>query len=537
MTTSSEIGARVPRVQPRRRYARNAHAGRNTPQLPAPERVGPDRSPWLRRLLVGLDALALLIAWGLALLLPGISDTDLRGRLAPAIGISVIVTVASLFFASSQRLYLARVCVVRAEEKARLARVALFTFIAGLLACQLVGFDVSYLRLGVATVLTFLLMAGFRLGYHQYLRVSRARGRFARPILLVGANDEAVELSQLLVTHPEIGMQMVGVVGDRAAAAKLGIDLPYAGEIDDLDRIVDETGVSGVLIVSSALAPHQTRKAIRDLLERHVHVHLSTGLLGFDYRRVRALPLSHEPLFYVEPLSLARWQFWIKRVIDVIAASFGLVFAAPILLVAGIAIKLQDRGPVMFRQVRIGRDGRPFTFFKLRTMRVAAEQGLSEVHHRNERNGPLFKDVADPRRTRVGRVLEAASLDELPQLINVIRGDMSLVGPRPALPHEVAQFDDELLSRHRMRPGITGLWQVESRDNPSFQAYRRLDLFYVENWSISLDLAILFTTGQVVFTRALQRVFKRFSHAVVPPTEVPLVDPALVGDAVIAGEG
>jgi lipopolysaccharide/colanic/teichoic acid biosynthesis glycosyltransferase len=114
---------------------------------------------------------------------------------------------------------------------------------------------------------------------------------------------------------------------------------------------------------------------------------------------------------------------------------------------------------------------------------------------------------------------------------------MSLVGPRPALPHEVAQFDDELLSRHRMRPGITGLWQVESRDNPSFQAYRRLDLFYVENWSISLDLAILFTTGQVVFTRALQRVFNRFSHSVVPTGDVASADPALVGDAVIVGEG
>ncbi len=536
MTTSSEIGARVPRTQSRRRYAHAAHSGR-TPLLPAPERVGPDRSPWLRRLLVGLDALALMVAWCLALLLPGISDTDIGSRLLPAIGIALIVTVASLLFASSQRLYLARVCVVRAEEKARLARVALFTFLAGLLASQLVEFDVSYLRLAVATVLTFLLMAGFRLGYHQYLRVSRARGRFSRPILLVGTNDEAVELSQLLVTHPEIGMQMVGVVGDRSAAAKLGIDLPYMGEIDELDRIVQETGVSGVLIVSSALAPHQTRTAIRDLLEQHVHVHLSTGLMGFDYRRVRALPLSHEPLFYVEPLSLARWQFWFKRVLDVVAASFCLVVFSPVLLVAGIAIKLQDHGPVMFRQVRIGRDGKPFTFLKLRTMRVAAEQGLSEVHHRNERNGPLFKDVADPRRTRVGRVLEAASLDELPQLINVIRGDMSLVGPRPALPHEVAQFDDELLSRHRMRPGITGLWQVESRDNPSFQAYRRLDLFYVENWSISLDLAIIFTTGQVVFTRALQRVFKRFSHSVVPADGTPHTDTVLVGDTAIAGEG
>ena len=160
--------------------------------------------------------------------------------------------------------------------------------------------------------------------------------------------------------------------------------------------------------------------------------------------------------------------------------------------------------PAIFRQVRVGKDGQPFTLFKLRTMVPDAEQQLVDVTSVNQRaGGPLFKAKRDPRRTRVGRILEMTSLDELPQLLNVLRGDMSLVGPRPALPHEVAQFDDELLGRHRVQPGITGLWQVEARDKPDFEIYRRLDLFYVENWSIGLDLAIMFSTVCSVLGRVV----------------------------------
>jgi lipopolysaccharide/colanic/teichoic acid biosynthesis glycosyltransferase len=234
-------------------------------------------------------------------------------------------------------------------------------------------------------------------------------------------------------------------------------------------------------------------------------VHLSTGLKGIAYKRLRAAPLAHEPLFYLEPVSLSRWQLVVKRGLDIAVASVSLLFAAPVLALAAIAIKLDDRGPVFFRQRRVGRAGLIFEVLKLRTMVPDAEQRLGEVTADNQRrDGPLFKVTDDPRRTRVGRVLEATSLDELPQLINVLLGSMSLVGPRPALPDEVAKFDDELLERHSVRPGITGLWQVEARDNPSFEAYRRLDLFYVENWSVTLDLAVLFETFQAVIARLLR---------------------------------
>ena len=163
----------------------------------------------------------------------------------------------------------------------------------------------------------------------------------------------------------------------------------------------------------------------------------------------------------------------------------------------------RDGGPAIFRQTRVGLDGKPFTVLKLRTMVVDAEARLAEVMSQNERIAPLFKMENDPRFTRLGRFMDATSLNELPQLWNVLRGQMSLVGPRPALEHEVANFNDRLLLRHRVKPGITGLWQVESRDAPSFADYERCDVFYVENWSVRLDLMIIFQTLIEVGRRAV----------------------------------
>jgi lipopolysaccharide/colanic/teichoic acid biosynthesis glycosyltransferase len=158
---------------------------------------------------------------------------------------------------------------------------------------------------------------------------------------------------------------------------------------------------------------------------------------------------------------------------------------------------------VFFRQVRIARHGEPFTLLKLRTMEVDAEARLAELRHRNERHGPLFKVSGDPRITPIGAFLRSAAIDELPQLFNVLTGQMSIVGPRPALPAETAKFDDELQRRHLVRPGVTGLWQVEANHKASFEEYRRLDLFYVDNWSVAMDLAIVIDTVRVIGRRAL----------------------------------
>ena len=213
--------------------------------------------------------------------------------------------------------------------------------------------------------------------------------------------------------------------------------------------------------------------------------------------------MSGETFFYVEPKRRSTWQFAAKRAVDLLGATVGLLISMPILLVAWVAIRLENAGPAVYRQGRVGLDNRPFVVYKLRTMApsIADEAEVAKLNERTD--GPLFKATHDPRVTRVGAVLRAMSIDEIPQLFNVIGGTMSLVGPRPALPEEVEQFDPGLQRRHAVKPGITGLWQLEARDNPSFHAYRRLDLFYVDNWSIGLDLFILFATVPMVITRAM----------------------------------
>ncbi len=210
---------------------------------------------------------------------------------------------------------------------------------------------------------------------------------------------------------------------------------------------------------------------------------------------------------------MSRIQLALKRAFDVSASTLMLIVSAPLLAAIAIAVRIGDgrvgdKGPIVFRQQRVGRGGVTFDVLKFRTMSVDAEARLAELREDNERNGPLFKMEYDPRVTRVGRLLRDTSLDELPQLVNVLRGEMSLVGPRPALPSEVATFAPELREREQVRPGITGLWQTEARDNPSFETYRRLDLFYVENWSITLDLMIVLGTVEHLVVR-LVGAFRR----------------------------
>ncbi|MBI5028239.1 MAG: exopolysaccharide biosynthesis polyprenyl glycosylphosphotransferase, partial [Actinobacteria bacterium] len=189
---------------------------------------------------------------------------------------------------------------------------------------------------------------------------------------------------------------------------------------------------------------------------------------------------------------------WIKRLFGVVGSALLLLLPSPVMGLVALAIKLEDRGPVMFRQTRVGRKGQVFECLKFRSMSVDAEARLAALMAKNEGAGPLFKMTNDPRITRVGRFIRRFSLDELPQLWNALRGDMSLVGPRPALPTEVAQYDSDTRRRLDVRPGLTGLWQVSGRSNLSWDDTVRLDLYYVDNWSMVQDLMILAKTAKAV---------------------------------------
>jgi exopolysaccharide biosynthesis polyprenyl glycosylphosphotransferase len=461
----------------------------------APQREG---GAQLGRRLRVLDALAVLAAASLWLAVG--TNVSVGARLGLA-GVMAGVTLSAM---AGHGLYRARVCAVRSVELVGLARSAVMGGVATVAVGGAGGAAVVAPAL-VVTPVAFVALAAGRGAFVAWLRRERTQGRYRRSIVVVGGAAESERLVWLLRRHPELGLRPVGVVSEDGAHESVE-GVPWLGGPDTLTATLALAGANGVVIASGDFESAELTTMVRALLAAGVHVQLSSGLWGIDQSRLRPVPLAHEPFVYVEPASLRRGQRAVKRALDDTVSAALLVVSAPVLLVAMLAVKLQDGGPAIFRQVRVGKDGEPFTLFKLRTMVPDAEQQLVDVTSVNQRaGGPLFKATHDPRRTRVGRILEKTSLDELPQLMNVLRGEMSLVGPRPALPHEVAQFDDELLGRHRVRPGITGLWQVEARDKPDFEIYRRLDLFYVENWSIGLDLAIMLSTVCSVLGRVVPR--------------------------------
>jgi exopolysaccharide biosynthesis polyprenyl glycosylphosphotransferase len=417
-------------------------------------------------------------------------------------GVALLVVVLN----GAQRLYLARVCAIRSVEVGHLARTCIASAVGAIWFGDVLGHRPSSAEVSVAALSALLVITGFRGVYAGWLRSCRAQGRFARQVCVLGSNDEAFALVELLETQPELGYRVVAVIGDVPDCSSGRLGVPAVGPGPDLVASVLAAGASGVVVAVSAFSGPQLDQVVRDLVAAGIHVQISTGLPRVGRQRLRFAPMSYQLMLYVEPHHLQRWQAFVKRTMDVILGSVGMLFALPFIVAAAIAIKLEDGGPVIYRQERVGRDGRVFELLKLRTMVPDASKQLDHLAGLNERHGPLFKLSSDPRVTRVGRLLRATSLDELPQLLNVVRGDMSLVGPRPALPAEVEQFDDELLERASVPPGLTGLWQIEARDNPSFHAYRRLDLFYVDNWSLTMDLAILAGTVWVVITRAVRAV-------------------------------
>jgi exopolysaccharide biosynthesis polyprenyl glycosylphosphotransferase len=298
-------------------------------------------------------------------------------------------------------------------------------------------------------------------------------------------------------------MRVTTVIGAKQEAMASGLGHLWKGTYDDASEIFATTDVDVVVLCSAELDRWQLHDLSADAAARGRMLYVDPGLSGIDFKRVHTTAIGHQPLLEMSAPSLSSTQAVVKRSFDVAVAGIVATLAAPVLIVAALLIKLDDGGPVFFRQRRVGRDGQTFEILKFRTMVVDAEARLADLTAENERRGPLFKMDRDPRITRIGRFLRATSLDELPQLLNVLNGTMSLVGPRPALPSEVAEFPVELNARHRVRPGITGLWQVEARDNPSFEAYVRLDLFYVQNWTPALDLIILLGTIDHIVLRPI----------------------------------
>ncbi|MBV9952585.1 MAG: sugar transferase, partial [Acidimicrobiia bacterium] len=328
----------------------------------------------------------------------------------------------------------------------------------------------------------------------------RERGYLVRHVVIAGANPEGRELAAQLQAEAWLGYRVLGFVDDTVTDPQPVAGIPLLGTVAEAGDVVRQHAGASVIVAASAIESETTNRLARDLLDQGIHVELSSTLRDIASQRLTVRPLGRFPVVYVEPVQREGWRRIAKRTFDIVGASVGLLVSAPILFATAIAIKIDSRGPVFFRQSRVGRDSEPFAIVKLRSMVQNAEELLIDLTDANEADGPLFKIKDDPRVTRVGRLIRRTSIDELPQLWNVLRGEMSLVGPRPALHSEIEAWDAPLSGRLRVKPGLTGMWQVNGRSDTSFEDYSRLDLYYVDNWSLLTDVAILAKTVPVVLT-------------------------------------
>ena len=450
----------------------------------------------LRQHLVVGDVLALGAAWaGEALLAP----SGNREHEAAGVVLALSVTLLAMHHSG---LYRSRVCALRSLEALKV----LWSVVVGTAVLCLFRWDTGQLRLAgpmTAAAVAVVAVLVMRWRYTHWLKARRSTSRHLRRVVLIGTNADAEDLWSLFNDEPALGYEIGAVVGEQPARAPWR-SLPCFPALDHLGEVAGIVGANGAVVVASSFDPGTRRELVNRALDAGLHVQVWPGLNGFSTRRAHLAPVSDIPMFYVERREVARAQLAAKRLLDLVVASVVGLVSLPLVGLAALAVKLEDRGPVLHHSERVGRGGQVISVLKLRTMVPDASSRLEAVAALNERrDGPLFKATHDPRVTRVGRFLRATSIDELPQLWNVLNGTMSLVGPRPALVHEVERFDEDLHRRHEMRPGITGLWQVEARDNPSFSAYRRLDLSYVDNWAFSLDLAILASTAYQLLGRAL----------------------------------
>jgi exopolysaccharide biosynthesis polyprenyl glycosylphosphotransferase len=322
------------------------------------------------------------------------------------------------------------------------------------------------------------------LAHHLYEFLRDAFGTTNR-VLIVGANRLGRELADELGQRYEV----VGYVDNGTDLEQM--DLPLLGPIAQLEELVQAYAVDELIIALPSARREQVSHILARGFGRHVEVKLLPELDPLLPDRFAVHQLGGRQYLGFVPVAAVSW---VKRATDLVLVGLGLLMISPILAVIALAVKLDSPGPMLYRQQRVGKDGRLFSMFKFRSMCQDADRRLEALRSQNEATGPLFKIRNDPRVTRVGAVLRRWSLDELPQLFNVLRGEMSLVGPRPPLPKEVEKYEEWQLGRLRAVPGLTGLWQVSGRSEVPFHDMVRLDLHYIRNWSLWLDLEIILRT-------------------------------------------
>ncbi len=456
----------------------------------------------LARLIALTDGLSLIIAIVTAYLVRfGLRSISWSLALYIAVALPVLIGIFCLF-----RLYSIQ-HISPAEEFRRI--IAALGVGAGVMALISYWSQLPFSRLwfGLTWMVATVLCLASRQRWHRAMGRMRTDGRLAYRTLVVGANEEAMTLLRA-IRSTSFGFRPVAIVPTGPSTGLVHLDDSLirlspktSRDVDTLRNVITTLAIDCIFVASSAVSLRDMSQIAKASRLEGIEIRLSANLPHILPTRLMVQPLRHLTVISVQSATLSGGQLALKRAMDLLVASVSLLITIPLSVGIAVAVKVTSRGPILFRQRRIGRLGRPFTLLKFRTMVLGAEEMLDDLDDRNEADGPLFKIRDDPRMTTVGRWLRRWSLDELPQLVNVLKGDMSVVGPRPPLPQEVRTYTDWQNGRLEVAPGVTGLWQVEGRSELSFEESVQRDIFYIENWSLSFDLFILAKTVPALLSR------------------------------------
>ncbi|MFH8252099.1 sugar transferase [Microbacterium sp. B2969] len=471
--------------------------------------AGAGSARWERnyaRVLVATDVLILVVMLALVMIVaphPSIVEVTRYDFALPAVGIGVALLLGILALLSLTGSRTPRVVGVGSQEYRALVQSSFLAFTTAALLAYLFGVEGLTFILAYGLVATTAGLVITRWLWRRWLVAQRRKGRMSNRVLLVGSEESVAATARDLKRTPAAGLHVVGACtpSGRVADYIPGTDIAVSGSVDKVIEALHRVDADTVLISSAnELSAATVRSLSWDLEPGRHHLIVAPSLTDIGGPRLHTRPVAGLPLVHVETPRYSGGKLHAKRTFDVIAAGALVVLLAPVLIFVALAVQFTSPGGVLFRQERIGLGGEKFHMLKFRSMYQDAEARLADLadKSRDSGNDIMFKMKDDPRVTGVGKVLRRFSLDELPQLFNVVRGDMALVGPRPPLEREVTQYADTVHRRFLVKPGITGLWQVSGRSDLDWDETVRLDLFYVENWTLTGDLTILFKTVKAV---------------------------------------
>ncbi|MFW6639708.1 sugar transferase [Nocardiopsis algeriensis] len=482
--------------------------GRPTVSVPRVGAEPPRPRSWIRAYVAGLVALDLTAALLAAGAGTAVRFHDALGApsTAPYLYLFLLLPPVWVLFVQLGGGYERRFVGLGTEEYRRVASAALALTAAVAIGAYAAKFDLA--RGYLLVTLPLLLLGSLVLRYvrRKALHRRRALGQCMSGVVVVGHRVAAAELIRCLRARPHHGMRVVGVCLPTSDAGEGDAEVEGCPVVGAFPDAADAAALVRADTVAVLACPEMDGAELRRLawrLEKSgTDLVVASALMEVAGPRTTIRPVAGLPLLHVEHPELAGARRVAKGAFDRCAAALALILLSPLFLVLAVLVRAEDGGPVFFGQTRVGRGGAEFTVYKFRTMVVGAEALKAALRPLNEHNGVLFKMRQDPRVTRVGTWLRRYSLDELPQLVNVLRGEMSLVGPRPPLPEEVARYGHDVRRRLVVKPGLTGLWQISGRSDLSWEESVRLDLRYVENWSLTLDIQILWKTWSAVIRGA-----------------------------------